>query len=443
MYKTTKVLVKKNNNTELYMYFEKYCALSKNLYNAALFRMRQNYTMKDKTILSKNEQDVLEEMNLLKSKTPRYLSYTFLEKLMHITKNPDFFAGLPMQSAQYSVKSAVQDMLNWKEAKKAYKINPGAFSGAPNMPKYKKSDLALLKFTNQDCVIYNKESVYLKFPKTKETLRLYELPNDVKLKEVQVKPFYNDFMVLVICETNEKTDSAKKFNISSIDFGVNNVISTVINNGTCMIYKGGFIKSLNEYTNKQISKYKQLLDLDPCAGKTSNRIQNIWESRNLKMQDHLHKISSDYINECVKHNVGVIVIGKNENWKTKSNIGTKNNRIFCTISYNTLTWMIRYKAEFVGIQVIEREESYTSKASALDFDYIPTYGVDDENATFSGSRINRGLYRSSDGTIINADINGAANILRKEYPTAFDGLDLNFLKQPKIKKYEDFFIKCA
>ena len=135
------------------------------------------------------------------------------------------------------------------------------------------------------------------------------------------------------------------------------------------------------------------------------------------INDHLHKVSRYIIKLCLKTDTGVIVIGKNKDWKQSIGIGKVNNQKFVSIPHAELINKIQYKAEEYGIEVIVREESYTSKASALDFDLIPTYGTD-EDKTFSGRRVKRGLYRASTGQLLNADVNGALNVIRKEFGDA-------------------------
>jgi putative transposase len=129
----------------------------------------------------------------------------------------------------------------------------------------------------------------------------------------------------------------------------------------------------------------------------------------------MHKVSSDIIRYCLKHKIGTIVIGVNKDWKQNSHIGKTNNQNFVSIPFATLRWMITYKAKNVGINVIEQEESYTSKASSLDSDFIPVYGDETIIPIFTGKRVKRGLYRSSEGLFLNADINGSINILRKYF----------------------------
>ena len=137
--------------------------------------------------------------------------------------------------------------------------------------------------------------------------------------------------------------------------------------------------------------------------------------------------------ECVKRNVGTIVIGKNTRWKTKAGMSKKSNQEFVQIPHCTLIHMIRYKAEREGIRVLVQEESYTSKASFLGKDEIPVCGKNDKDARFTGKRIHRGLYKTDDGTVINADMNGSANIMRKCIPDAFRLKELAYDRMIVIK----------
>ena len=117
------------------------------------------------------------------------------------------------------------------------------------------------------------------------------------------------------------------------------------------------------------------------------------------------------MNQLVSYSINTVVIGQNKDWKQDINIGSKNNQSFTSISHNMFINMLKYKCRLNRINIVCIEESYTSKSSFLDSDPIPS--LKDENVNFSGKRIKRGLYRSSSGSIINADINGSFNILRK------------------------------
>lgn len=185
MYRVSKTLISKKRYPELHAYFNGYALLARNLYNAALFRLRQTFTMKGKDRLSANEQQVLDEIRLTMEvkklrKPGRYLTYSFLEKMMRAAGNPDFFAGLPMQSAQEVLKAAIRSMKSWKEACQGYRADPSAYLGKPKMPKYKKPGIPVsLTYTNQDCIIYHRAdgTSYLKLPKTSLTMEVRNIPD--------------------------------------------------------------------------------------------------------------------------------------------------------------------------------------------------------------------------------------------------------------------------
>ena len=175
-----------------------------------------------------------------------------------------------------------------------------------------------------------------------------------------------------------------------------------------LLVKGGKVKSINQWWNKQVAELKSLGKFGHIAAKSRRRYS--------QMEDFLHKASRLVIEYCLTHDIGTVIIGYNPQWKTECNMGKVNNQKFVAIPHARFIDKVKYKAQVYGIKVIVREESYTSKASALDFDAVPDYRTDDESVKgkFSGNRVKRGLYRTADGTEINADINGALNIARKE-----------------------------
>lgn len=153
----------------------------------------------------------------------------------------------------------------------------------------------------------------------------------------------------------------------------------------------------------------------------------------------MHKIASDIVAFCLNSGIATVVIGKNKNWKQRANIGHVNNQNFVQIPLETLRRMITSKAEAVGIMVVVQEESYTSKASLVDGDNIPVYGETmEDKPVFSGRRTKRGLYRTQNGRLINADLNGAGNILRKYNADAFEKWeDFQFLDRIIVRKYPE------
>ena len=448
-YRVGRVIVRADRNPELHTYFSETGRLANNLGNAALFRLRNHFTAKGKDVLSVNEQQVEDEVFKTESVSSKsgkraVLSYTFLEKLMRVTENPDFFAKLPKQTAQAVLKERAGDMNNWTKSLKAYKKDPSSFTGKPKMPKYwKKGACHTYTMTNQDCVIYQDKKGFpvMKLPYTKIRLRIEELPEGAVLKEVKVKPYYNDFEVLYTYEVKDgETEASALPNKCGIDIGVDNTVSAVTNEGSSLLVKGGAVKAANQWFNKQKAYYTGILTRGKESAKhpSTHMLDSLSRNRNQFLTDHFHQLSAFFVKWCLERRVGTIVIGHNKDWKQNVNTGKKNNQTFVSIPFNTLIWMIRYKAEREGIRVIEQEESYTSKASFLDNDLIPVYGKNDKDASFSGRRIKRGLYRSKNGTVINADLNGAANILRKAEQDAFEGVkDFSFLQNPTVIRFTD------
>ena len=229
----------------------------------------------------------------------------------------------------------------------------------------------------------------------------------------------------------------------AIDLGVDNLAALVSNDGLePLLYKGGVLKSKNQWYNRQRAVHIACLTKghDPKTVSTDTKLlRSVSNYRSDFIRDYLHKVSTHIVKSCLKRNIGTLYIGKNTQWKTKAHMSKQSNQEFVQIPHCTLIWMIRYKAERYGITVIEQEESYTSKASFLDHDEIPEYR-DNEDHVFSGKRIRRGLYRSKDGTLLNADINGSANILRKAEPDAFAGIkDYRFLQKIKAVPFRELY----
>ena len=145
---------------------------------------------------------------------------------------------------------------------------------------------------------------------------------------------------------------------------------------------------------------------------TSARLDSIDRLRNLAVKDYMHKVSKRIVDEALKNNIHKVIVGYNPTWKDDVQMKKDDKQNFKMIPFRMLLDMLEYKLKAEGIHLKEKEESYTSKASFLDGDIIPTYG-DTVNYIFSGKRVHRGLYVSKNGISINADINAACNILRK------------------------------
>lgn len=228
-------------------------------------------------------------------------------------------------------------------------------------------------------------------------------------------------------------------NTCAIDFGTDNFAAIVCDDGSSAIYKGGAVLSDTQWFHKQKAKYVSILTRGHKNRYIpSKRLSDLSYRHANFVKDQCHKISRSIIDFCVEHQAGTLILGVNPLWKQNSRIGRVNNQKFVSMPIAFLRTMITYKALNAGIKIVEQEESYTSKADITAKDYIPTYGVDDENAKFSGVRIKRGLYRCADGTILNADCHAAANIMRKTVPDIWDKTtDFSFLANPKVYGFHE------
>lgn len=452
MYRSSRTLVSGKRHPELHAYLSGHSMLARSLYNASLFRLRQNFTMKGKSSLSQNEQQVQNEIRKTvearhTGMPGRFLSYTFLDKLMRATENPDFFAGLPMQSAQEVLKSSVRNMQSWKEAMTGYRKDPSGYLGKPKMPQYKKPGApAVVTYTNQDCVIYRREdgTSYLKLPKTSLTVEMPYLPENGTLMEVKAVPYYGDFLLICtfLCPDADPTDAP---HACGIDLGMDNTAALVSSSGHCVLYKGGAAKAMNQWYNRKMSSLRSAAMTGHSPEEAARlgllhtkQMDALSRKRDLFLKDYLHKVSADIVRFCLEHGIGTIVIGVNKNWKQSCNIGHVNNQKFVQLPLATLRSLITSKAQQAGLIVVEQEESYTSKADLTAGDIMPVYKKNDHTKhQFSGRRTSRGLYRTHSGQLVNADLNGAGNILRKVFPDIFKGKDFAFLQKILVRNYRD------
>lgn len=441
MYNVLNIQVSGGN--ALHSYLDETTKYVNNLYNAVLFRARQvmTFVQKPKEQWTENEKFVHDEMAktlplmdekfAMPTKRRSVLSYRFLDALFKNSGNADYFCEkISRQTAQSAIKSVVRDMKSFREAAKAYKRNPQAFTGKLKPPHYgKKGGNHTLIFSNQDCVIYPKENGKneLKFPGTKERLFLGDAPINGRLKQVTVKPTHGIFIVSIVLEGENKAAETQEpqtpSRICAIDLGVNNLAAITNNIGEeCLLFKGGVIKSINQLYNKKMAKIQSAQTTGTADQFVmTDETRRLCLRRNNCVNDFLNKVAKRIIDWCVKNYIDTIVVGSNKMQKQSANMGKKNNQEFVQIPFFKFCQNLEYRAERVGIAFIRQEESYTSKASFVHMDYIPTYGADDEKSCFSGSRVKRGLYRVAKGEYINADLNAGANILRKAFPAAFAG----------------------
>ena len=472
MYRTTLIVIDEKH--PLFNYCANITAKANNLYNASLFRIRQVMTgiKKDPSDRQPNEIEVLSEIEkyLPSMQTPKVkfkmptpkkwmLSYTFLDALFKRSKNPDYYAdGLPAHASQKAIKAAIHDMKSFFALNKMYKAGDPSVKEKPSLPHYKKSGgHCTAASSNVESYIAQNEDgkMYLHLPLTKE---ICLLPDDIcaDLEEVKIKPFYGKYRISIITKNGKEEPEAttEPNRVISIDLGVSNFAAITNNIGEpCLLFKGGVIKCTNQWYNKKLAKIKS----KQTKG-TTNKFKATPESnalcewRDNRMRDLMHKYAKAIVEWCVDHTIDTIIIGQNTGWKNNSNMGKEKNQEFVSIPYSDFKFYVSYRAKAVGINVVCTEESYTSKASFIDKDYIPTYGKDDDKAVFSGTRgpttYNghhrpsnkpfRGIYKTKAGIFLNSDLNGSANIMQKILPNAFvNGIEPDF-DNVIIIKHPDF-----
>lgn len=441
-------IIDEHSFPEIFALCEDKSALAKKLYNAALFRIRQVFTGWEKDVLTDTQMEVAAELYRLACAYPnvrisRVLSYTALEKLMRMTGNPDFFAGLPMQTAQAVVRQACGDFSNWLKSLREYKKHPEKYLGRPRMPHYCKSEHKTFKLTNQDVVLYREEgrssSAVIKMPgiPRRRNVKISGLASG-ELRTVTIKPYYGKYVLTFVLEDAAPFFHADLPYMAGADLGTDNIAALACTDQSSVAFKGGVVKSWNQLFAKQKAEAVSAITMGhEHLHADSAHLDHISEKHDCRVTDVLHKISTQIIEWCVFHRVGLLVIGTNPLWKQNSNIGKQNNQTFVSIPHARLRWMIEYKALAAGITVVEQEESYTSRADVTAADPIPVYGQENGRPSFSGKRIARGLYRTASGLVINADGNGGANVLRKAVPDAWTEVtDFSFLANPEIV---DFF----
>ena len=391
MIQVLQIIVKKND--KIWKEIDNLCFKSKNLYNKGLYEVRQYFFNNNK-----------------------YLNYFSLEKLMKDNNDTDY-RNLPIKSSQQTLKLLDQNFKSFFNANKDYKVNPNKYLGKPKLPKYLNKDgRYVVKYTYQGISKVGLRNGYINPSKTNLYFNISKFKNIINedsLCEVRLIPrsFYYIVEIIYDIKTLDKKIDNKRY--ASIDLGVSNLctISSNITNQSTII-NGRALKSINQYYNKQKSHYQQKLKKINDRY-SSKRLERLTLKRNNKVKNYLHKTSLYITNFLVSQNINTIIIGNNKNWKQNVNIGKRNNQNFINIPHTTLINMITYKCEKMGINVIVGNESYTSKCSFLDNEKIC------KHSNYLGKRIKRGLFKSNKDYLINADVNGSLNILRKVVPNAF------------------------
>jgi putative transposase len=368
---------------------------SKNLYNAALYEMRQAFF---------NE--------------GTYLKYEEIQRRM---QPHEAYKALPAKANQQILMLLANNWESFKEAKKVHEQDPSRFTGRPRLPRYKH------KTEGRNILVYTIQAVSKRGLK-QGLIHPSMLPIEIKtqhkdIRQVRIVPRHGHYVVEVVYSKEPVQASVDPSFCVAIDLGVTNLAAITSNREGFVprLVNGRPIKSVNQWYNKRMKELTLCLPREDRE-RVTKQMEQITNHRNRQIHHYLHAASKVIIDFLVKEEVGTIIIGKNPLWKQEAGMGRRNNQNFVQIPHARFIDMLTYKAELVGIRVEVQEESYTSKASFLDLDPLPTYKPNDQQEyIFSGRRIGRRnrLYRTKDGRKICADVNGSYNILRKSKPDAF------------------------
>ena len=360
--------------------------------------------------------------------TEEFLSYY---DNYHLCKTNENYSLLLTDTGQQILRIVDRDMHSFFGLLKLKKL--GKYSNPIHLPKYKDKEGMMT------CSIQGR-SVRIRDGKvrigiTKELMEKYgfskkfiefTIPKNLlsvtKFNEVRIIPQYSgkQFSIEFIYDSSQlpSCEQAQGDGFMSIDIGMDNLMAcTVFSNGqSCQfLIDGKPLKSINAYYNKTIARLKGEYSKNKgISSQNTKRMLRLYNGRANRINDYFNKAVSLLVRKCIDMNVTHIVIGYNKEIKQEINTGKANNQNFVSVPFYKLRQKLQCKCELHGIEYVSQEESYTSKASCLDMDCLPKYGVETA-PQFSGKRIKRGLYRSYDGGLINADINGSVNILRKYF----------------------------
>ena len=390
MYLTLKQQVKHLSKKE-FRNLKYLCHIAKNLKNQAIYNVRQHYFNNKK-----------------------YLSYNENYKML---KNSENYKKLNSNMAQQILKEVDESFKSFFALLKLAKN--GQYNGKIKLPNYLDKDgfttlvIGFVRLKDDMLIVPYSNS----FRKTHKeiTIKLPSVLKDKKIKEIRIIPKQHSryFEIQYTYEVEEVQRELNKENALGIDLGINNLCTCVTNTGASFIIDGRKLKSINQYYNKINAKLQSIKDKQKIE-RTTLRQKRITRKRNNRINDYLSKAARTIVNYCLNNDIGKLVLGYNEDFQRNSNIGSINNQNFVNIPYGKLRDKLIYLCKLYGIEFKLQEESYTSKASFFDGDEIPIYDKENpQEYIFSGKRIKRGLYQTSTGKLINADCNGALNILRK------------------------------
>ena len=369
-----------NNKHRYFSMLDMLCFKSKNLYNTCLYHIRQHYL-----------------------NTKSYLNYYSLNRQFTSEHNFDYYNMPYAQCAQQVLKQVDKQYVSFYKALKSIKMK----GKKVRLPKYKDKE------NGRNIVIYTNQCFRLK-----DNIITLRIDNEHKItfntdktdiQQVRIIP-RGDHIVIEIIYNKKYKIKENNDRFGSIDLGLNNLATFTSNVCQSIIYDGKQLKAINHFYNKRRGELQSKLSKNSNKNNNnkynSKRIRHITYKRNNKVKDYLHKISRMIVEYMETNNLNTLFVGKNNGWKDSLQLGKMNNQNFVSIPYNMLIQMLEYKCKLAGINFIILNEAYTSKCSFIDNEKICKHDI------YIGKRISRGLFKTMNGLIVNADINGSFNIMR-------------------------------
>ena len=392
MHLTVKQQVK-HLSKEDYKTIKELCHIAKNLANEAIYNVRQYY-------FAEGEFLKYEKNYTLLKNSPNYklLNSNMAQQILkEVDGSFKSFFGL--------IKLAKQDRYAFKDCKLPHYLPKDGYTTLVIGFVRLKENKLILPFSNS-------------FKKTHKAVEITIPPIllDKKVKEIRIIPKAKArfFEIQYIYEAECVQRNLNTNNALALDLGINNLVTAVSSNGRSFIIDGRKLKSINQWFNKENARLQSIKDKQHYGKKSTNRQKAIARDRNNKVNDYMNKAARKVINYCIANDIGALVVGYNETFQRNSHIGKRNNQNFVNIPYGQLRSKLEYLCRLNGIIFVKQEESYTSKSSFWDKDEIPVYNADNPREyQFSGNRVHRGQYKTASGKTINADVNGALNIMRK------------------------------
>lgn len=395
---------------------------SNSQYNQGMKLVERHIITKKHPLWSEIDQKAFLSKNLFNLANYHYRQHFFAHKeklnfnqLYHLLSQSPDYKALPTKVSKQIIRRLDSAWTSYCLAVKVWQLHPEKFHGLPKIPGYKH------KTKGRNILPYPHEAISKKALKKgicQLSMSEIQIPTSANvIIEARIVPKSSCYIIEIVYEKVELTTNHQQ--IAGIDLGVNNLMAVTTNQTgvSPMLIKGRPLKAINTFYNKQRSILQSLLKLKHNQTQ-SQRLKNLTHKRNCRVDNYLHTASRRVIDWCREHQIGILVIGHNATVKQSVNLGKRNNQQFVNIPHYRLIEMLTYKAQLHGIKVVITEESYTSRASAVDGDALPKYG--EKKPVFQGHRIARGLYKTANGRLLNADVNGSFNITRKVIPDVLD-----------------------